>query len=691
MNSKALLFVFFSAILTLFGCKKSFEDTTWDTEIVTPIVSSKLSIRDIVQEDSTITFNPDNSVNIVFKEHIYSLTNPLDSLVDIQIAPFLKTVGLQTLSLSSQNLDQTVTVLSLLEGLPGGFTPADGSSLPSSAVEAANPVELDPIDVDVSEFFESAILTNAKLRVSLENELPLTIESIDFEISNVIGGQTIYSGSFNNVKNGETHVIEEDLAALLGDTPIEGQLQISTSNFNLKGEGFFFQVNYADYIRFGMQIDSIKVKSATAIFPAQNVVDTEDTTNLQNMGDIQLTRLITQKASVNVKASSTIPDSIFFHYEIPSATKDGQVFAFDALVPPATNGAVTFDEDFVFNGYDMDLTGFDGTLTNSFVNKLVGRIDSTSEKVFLTLEDSIRIELTITEIIPSYAEGYFGQDTIIVPLDSLELDLFDFAKEGSLTFETLDFTIKAANGLGIDAKLDIQHLSTVNQGTEQNATVSNTPLETAILPAINTGSSSTITSTDYAIPDAQNLLNIQPDLAIYALSLELNPGGNDNNFSDFIYNDQGLDASLEILLPLHLSAENLVLRDTISLSNNSVEIPSNVGITQLRLITENSFPIQAAVKLFVLNSSDEVIDSLVSDEIIMAADLNQNDIVEEPKKSTLYYNVSETRLQNVLNNEKILVVATLNTQPLNKAVKIYSDYELNFSLIGDFNFEANGK
>lgn len=689
MNSKALLFVLFSTCLAFSGCKKSFEDTTWDTEIVTPIVSSSLSIRDIVQEDSSITFNVDNSVNIVFKEHIYSMTNPLDSLVDIQIAPFLKTVGLQTLSLSSQNLDQTITIEEMIQN--SEFKPGDGSSLPAFALAFVNPIDIDPINIDVSEFFESAVLTNGILTISLENELPVTVESVDFTITNIVGGQTIYMGSFNNVMSGETEVIEEDLAALLGDTPIEGQLQISTSNFILKAESDPIPINYTDYIRFGMQIDSIKVKSATAIFPAQNVVDTEDTTNLQNMGDIQLTRLITKKASVNVKASSTIPDSIFFHYEIPSATKDGQVFAFDAIVPPATDGAITFDEDFVFNGYDMDLTGFDGTLTNSFVNKLVGRIDSTNEKVFLTLEDSIRIELTITEIIPSYAEGYFGQDTIVVPLDSLDLDIFDFAKEGSLTFETLDLTIKADNGLGIDAKLDIEQLSTANQSTSANATVSSASLETIISPAINNGSSSTITTTAYAIPNAENLLNIQPDLAIYALSLQLNPGGNDNNFGDFIYNDQGLDASLEISLPLHLNAENLVLRDTISLSTNAVNIPSNVGITQLRLLTENGFPIQADVKLYILDDANEIIDSLVSDEIIMAADLNESEVVVESKKSTLYYTVSNTRLQNILNNQNILVVATLNTQPLNKAVKIYSDYALNFSLVGDFNFETNGQ
>ena len=81
--------------LLLGSCAKEFDSLSWDTSVSTPIAKAKLTLGDIIEEDSLIQKNNDNSYSLVYRDEIYTFSNPLDSLVDIQIRPLIKDVTLE--------------------------------------------------------------------------------------------------------------------------------------------------------------------------------------------------------------------------------------------------------------------------------------------------------------------------------------------------------------------------------------------------------------------------------------------------------------------------------------------------------------------------------------------------------------------------------------------------------------------
>ena len=50
--------------------------------------------------------------------------------------------------------------------------------------------------------------------------------------------------------------------------------------------------------------------------------------------------------------------------------------------------------------------------------------------------------------------------------------------------------------------------------------------------------------------------------------------------------------------------------------------------------------------------------------------------------------VSTVKLQNFIAAKKLIITARFNTQPPHTHVKIYSDYYIDFKVIGDFSYRV---
>lgn len=67
-------------ILVFAGCRREFESPSWETSINAPMIYSDLGIEDLIQ-DSLLSVNADNSVNLVFDETLFSYG--IDSLLGL--------------------------------------------------------------------------------------------------------------------------------------------------------------------------------------------------------------------------------------------------------------------------------------------------------------------------------------------------------------------------------------------------------------------------------------------------------------------------------------------------------------------------------------------------------------------------------------------------------------------------------
>ena len=685
-------------LLALFSCKNKFDEVNWNARVLTPIASSSLSMKELTQDSSIVT-NSDNSISVVYESDLYAV-KPLDTLINISVQPFRREITLQSLELGSQFISDTLVLGDIIT--PYFEEAAAGTPFSPEVIEAffwASTIsppwsyaipDGEPTKIDVSTFFTSAILTEGTMEFTLVNGMQLAIQSVDVEIRNTNDQYVIYTESFGNIAPGTSRSRTIDLADQMNGNEIEGELEAHITNVVFEATSPITP-KPEDHIAFNLAISDVKVQSAEAIFPAQDVIDNRDTVGLQGLDGIELTKALLSDGFVEVNVRSTIPTELDMNYSIPSATTEGgETFNFNTVADAAPiGGSISYDSSFYFDGYWFDLTGEDGSLTNTFYNWITGSIEPTPAPIPLSLDDTLVIELAVKGMKASYIEGYVGNQVYAVGPEIQELKLPDALKEGGLTFEDVKMTIVFENSLGVPASIDISELTGINSLTSETASLSPLPNAFEIKAATKKNNVITPSISRFSIENAVNIFNIHPDQISYALDVQLNPDGNNPQFSNFAYIDSEIKVSIEIEIPLSVNAEEFVLSDTIDFLEEGITNPEEIKEGILSFIVYNGFPVDVDFDLFFLDKDLVQIDSLVSDAIVLAAEVNDDGQVIEAKRSKIDFEISDARLGNILGANKVVIEARMNTQG-GSHVTFYDDYKLDFQLVGDFEYKVKG-
>ena len=88
----------------------------------------------------------------------------------------------------------------------------------------------------------------------------------------------------------------------------------------------------------------LKVFSAKAIFPAQDIIAVNDVNAMEGVGTTRITRAIAKSGFVNVEVESTIEDTLYFEYFIPDGTLNGESFVVEETINPAPSGWFHFQK-----------------------------------------------------------------------------------------------------------------------------------------------------------------------------------------------------------------------------------------------------------------------------------------------------------------------------------------------------------
>jgi hypothetical protein len=85
----------------------------------------------------------------------------------------------------------------------------------------------------------------------------------------------------------------------------------------------------------------------------------------------------------------------------------------------------------------------------------------------------------------------------------------------------------------------------------------------------------------------------------------------------------------------------------------------------------------------LMNNAGLVLQELTSENIVQASEVDVNGRTINNTNSTLNFPFED--LSNILNRtKKIGLEITLNTQPTGQFVKLYSDYTIDMTIIGNF-------
>tara|TARA_B110000240_G_C13509219_1_gene458177 strand:- start:1518 stop:3572 length:2055 start_codon:yes stop_codon:yes gene_type:complete len=676
MMKKKILFLFVIVSLFFFNsCKKELEIPTWDIDLIFPIANTEINIYNILK-DSIISLEVDNDnfISLVYEKNLIDIK--LDSLININAIVGETSTKLDSLKFASIIIRDTTTLGSLLNNLPFGTTLFPNGSL-TTIPNLPNIISNDTVIIDASDYFETMELITGNLNLTVRNDFPTDLSNISFTLINAINQNIIGSFSYplipSNTLQTQTisiagQTIDKDILAILNN------VDINESNGNVT-------LDYQDAIKTKLVLENIKISEATAYFPDQEISQKlqEHTFNLNGA---QIHEIGIKEGSVSIFALSTIPDSGRIIFNIPSLKKNGIEFTTENIVPPSINGEFT-RFDFDFNNYTLDLTGKDnrigGDTINTIYTEFFSYIDSTGELITLNQSDSFYY-YTVFNIVPEYAKGFLGRDTISIGPENTTFNQFNEILSGDLDLEEVMLELSINNYVGAPSNLTFFELNSENSfsgdimsiGTDLNTgnyiLDNKYILNSAVL--VNNNFLNILNSNLSIQTEANELIDILPDKLNFAAEFILN---NDNliDLNQFIYTEKTLEAQLKINLPLSLIANKICLVDTIKFDNSN-----NLKFTNIYLNIENSFPLEAKIHMTTIDNNNNI-DTIINNYVIASAITDENNIVISNCNSLIEINnIDFTNISN------IILKSELSTENINSFTKIYSDYNIKLNMSG---------
>jgi hypothetical protein len=676
-------------LLTLIfnSCRRDDDQASWEVDLLTPLVRSSMGIESLLT-DTLLESNPDSSLKLVYQSHLYNLT--LDTLVQLPDTSVIRSYTLDSISLYDQSIVYPVTLgqICMGAGIIGAvIISQNGNTL---AIPAIPSLSSTPYPIDADTLFQTMTLLTGFLDISIQNDLPIDITNLTIEIRNNSNSFLVASATFPIIAVGTTQTQTISLAGITIEGALTGQIISMGSNGS---NGVPVAIDTSDALLSTLTVYDLHPSSATAIFPSQNLIDKEKTVPFK-FKTVELVEAHVKSGQAVIELYSTLQDSVRFTYKLPSASLNGVPFEISTTLAPAPPSGVTvFTQSYDFTGFDLDLTGPNFDTVNTIYNRIQARVDSTGQMKTLSITDSIYSSMRFENIIPDYARGYLGQDTFTAGPSQEMISIFNRIIDGTIQVEDVKLDVQVRNGIGAEAQVDINQLTSVNTRTGTAVTLSGPVLSgpVTIARATDAGGNLPVTESTTQLlinnsnSNANAFIENLPDRIDYALTLRTNPNGNTANYNDFIYADHLMEIDLNVEMPLSLIANNLTLCDTADIDLGSNDLSKITG-GYLHLIADNGFPFNTRIQMYTLSSTGAVTDSLLGNNLVVAGPVDANGRVYEKKRTRITIPVDTRRLDALQNAVKIRIISRFDTSPGNTLLKIYSDYKIDFLITGDFNY-----
>lgn len=677
---KRLYSAFAVAIILVSGCQK--ERFTTESEWLSPLLKARLGLTDLVS-DTLLKTNNANALDLVY-EYKYDLGGVSD-ILEIPDKTEIIEVGLSELVLDDRTFTDTLTLLEIYPQslLLNGRT----TDLPAQDVTTNEGTVIDVTE----QFFTTATFIEGFIDIEINNDLPVEAELIEFELLNNSDKSVILNGVITNLLPYST---DKSTYSLAGKT-VNGVLELRVKRIKTKASAGPVLIDVTKGLRTTFVVRDLKPDKATAIFPAQNLIEREEETKY-DFGGAELTRLIVKEGDVLMKVESSIEESIILEYAVPNSSKQGVSIKKTWTIPAAEPGKkMQFEERFPIDGFDIILKGKDLYAEPSFnhiYNTLVARIAYSGVERTLSLQDKIKIEFGLVDVKPYLLIGDPGIHSFDVK------DTFDFKMiknvKGNISLEDATLEMEIENSFGI--QMLVEKLEILGENTNRPNIVKLTSSELTRPILLDRAVNGVTFEPTYEkrVMDKSNsnlklFLENTPNRLVPSIKAKVRPYGTVDQ-SDFAFDFSTLKAGLKLNVPLKFSLDNLTL-----VHNADNDLFDNTNLDQikegiLKIIATNGFPISGQVEVEFLDNNDVVMDSLffgVKNQIL-AADVDPNSgKVSTPQESELEATISRSKMATLKNAPKLRITVVFDTKDAMRYA-MYSDYFVDVKLISQFIYEG---
>jgi len=683
------ILIYISILSFLVSCQHDLEQPNKDVDILTPLFTTTLSFQNLAG-DTILTSDTNSVLNFILEEDIYSFT--LSDVIEPINLYINKSAKLDSLNLPPQVINYAVSLgeIAMQIGFEGILIIANnGNSILLDPIANIGPFSF---PIDASQYFSSLSLQEGYMDITFTNNLPIDATNIIYELTNTSSGLILIQDIIPIVSAGSSITTTYDLSGFT----IERDLTANVSQISSPGSyGDSVLIDTSNVIEFDVIIRDLILDEATAIFPEQDIINDTSNTIFEVENGIELTSFTIREGELNINIISTVEEKILFTYELPSVSNNTNYLLIDHEVDPAMPGEASyFNTSYDLSGYTMDLTGLNGNMVNQFYDIFIGRIDSSGNLIYLSLDDSITLETSITNLVAEKVEGFLGNDKIQAGPETVNINLNNSLYNGIIDINTIDVQLEIINKIGADAIIKFIELNASNSINNTNIDLSwdefGKPIKITRAKEIN----DVITPTIITTTINENNSNIDefiesiPNQLTYGIDIYMNPKGNISNYNDFIYHDNGLTSKLKLKMPLSLIAENIVLTDTVGIDFSSFNNESNINSATLTLIVNNNYPLLASMEIISLDEYNIALDTLLTNSIVQNGNINSMGIVTEASRSEIVFGIDNEKIDLLKQAVKLYVIASLSTPLTTQHIDIYDSYNLDLKLIADFNYST---
>lgn len=295
--------------------------------------------------------------------------------------------------------------------------------------------------------------------------------------------------------------------------------------------------------------------------------------------------------------------------------------------------------------------------------------------------ESLSFEIVFANQSFSVAYGKFGQDTVQVDNQTLDIEFFAEMGEEGLFFGNPQFRFFIDHTFGIPLGLDFSTLYGDDGAGGQQTFLSGSITET--LPVLKIGD---INNPGSSVKDTVeinsenssivNLLSTSPSRLGFDITGISNPY--DQNAINFVSQTNMMDGIIEVEIPMEVKLIDLQQSGTLSLGGG-LDI-SNVDSAFIRILTVNGLPFSATLDLEIQDADSNALYTVADNMVLNAPFINVNGFVTDPNGISADVPLSSEGIEALGTGSHLLLTITLNTPgSLNSRdifVKILADYAI---------------
>ncbi|MBI3481829.1 MAG: hypothetical protein HY015_02445, partial [Bacteroidetes bacterium] len=297
----------------------------------------------------------------------------------------------------------------------------------------------------------------------------------------------------------------------------------------------------------------------------------------------QLSEIAFKSGSINY-STSVSPSNPNFNYEIIVSLPDFTSTTTNSVFLKKASGNGSFS-----------LQNYVALLNNNKFNlKLVLVIKQNPSAVTIAPGTVVNISLSFAGMDFAYIKGFFGDQTVNVPPETLNISAFSTSFKGAkVSFAQPKINFTVTNDYGVPLTLSFLTLEARKPGAALPVQINpQSPISVTSPTTLGTSS-----QTSVAVTNANQLLNFAPDKFYYNVSARINAGLVSANPPNFMADTSKFRVNLAAELPLYGHASDIVLADTASIDLTDVD-QSKVDKAFLKVKVSNEIPLEANVQFY---------------------------------------------------------------------------------------------